>query len=83
MSRGDRREDIFLDDVDRHDFNLEQSGLVSGRAGAPPRLDAGGPAKWPTGTTAFGEWHHSDVRVVAYTFTYQMFNQMVTVGNLK
>jgi len=42
-----------------------------------------GPASWPIGTTAPGEWHHSDFHQVAYTFTYQLFNQMVTVGNLK
>jgi len=42
-----------------------------------------GSAQYPAGTTAFGEWHHSDVRAVAYTFTYQLFNQMVAVGNLK
>jgi hypothetical protein len=40
-------------------------------------------AQWPIGTTAFGEWHHSDVRAVAYTFTHQLFDQMVTIGNLK
>ena len=28
-------------------------------------------------------WHHSDFHEMAYTFTYQLFNQMVTVGNLK
>lgn len=28
-------------------------------------------------------WHHSDLRVVAYTFTYQLFNQIVIAGNLK
>jgi hypothetical protein len=39
--------------------------------------------QYPIGTTAAGEWHHSDVRAVAYTFTYPLFNQMVTVGNLK
>jgi hypothetical protein len=42
-----------------------------------------GPARWPVGTAAFGEWHHSDFHQVAYTFTYQLFNQMVTTGNLK
>jgi hypothetical protein len=42
-----------------------------------------GSAQYPVGTTAFGEWHHSDVRAVAYTFTYKLFDQMVTVGNLK
>jgi hypothetical protein len=28
-------------------------------------------------------WHHSDIRVVAYTFTYQAFDELVTLGNLK
>lgn len=42
-----------------------------------------GPAKYPLGTTAYGEWHHSDVRAVAYTFTYPLFNEIVTLGNLK
>ena len=42
--------------------------------GRPPRQ---------AGVIASGEWHHSDVRAVAYTFTYKLFNQMVTVGNLK
>ena len=35
------------------------------------------------GAAAAGEWHHSDIEVVAYTFTYQLFNKMVTDGNLK
>jgi hypothetical protein len=42
-----------------------------------------GPALYPSGTTAAGEWHHSDVRAVAYPFTYLLFNQIATVGNLK
>lgn len=40
-------------------------------------------AQYPLGTTAAGEWHHSDVRAVAYTFTYTLFNQMVVLGNLQ
>jgi hypothetical protein len=44
--------------------------------------DRGAP-NYPPDTTAYGEWHHSDVRAVAYPFTYLLFNQMVTVGNLK
>ena len=40
-------------------------------------------AKYPTGTQAPGEWHHSDVEAVAYTFTYHLFDKMVTVGKLK
>jgi Alpha/beta hydrolase of unknown function (DUF900) len=35
------------------------------------------------GAAAAGEWHHSDIRAVAYTFTYKLFNQMVTLGNLR
>ena len=42
-----------------------------------------GAAKYPAGTQAPGEWHHSDVEAVAYTFTYHLFDKMVTVGNLK
>ena len=42
----------------------------------------GRPAR-TAGAVAAGEWHHSDNRAVAYTFTYKLFNQMVTVGNLK
>ena len=30
-----------------------------------------------------GKWHHSDFVQMAYTFTYQLFNQFVTTGNLK
>ncbi|HEX3625029.1 MAG TPA: hypothetical protein VH280_06315 [Verrucomicrobiae bacterium] len=42
-----------------------------------------GKAAYPLGTTAAGEWHHSDNRAVAYTFTYKLFNQMVNLGNLQ
>jgi hypothetical protein len=42
-----------------------------------------GAAAYPAGTPAAGEWHHSDNRAVAYTFTYKLFNKMVTVGNLQ
>jgi hypothetical protein len=35
------------------------------------------------GEAAAGEWHHSDVRAVAYTFTYKLFNEMVTIGKLQ
>ena len=41
------------------------------------------PPLYPVGTAAAGEWHHSDCRAVAYTFTYELFNQMVTIGNLQ
>jgi Alpha/beta hydrolase of unknown function (DUF900) len=52
------------------------------------QLENGWPAgrhapQWPPGTTAAGEWHHSDFHQVAYTFTYPLFNEMVTLGNLK
>jgi hypothetical protein len=29
------------------------------------------------------KWHHSDFQQMAYTFTYKLFNQFVTTGNLK
>jgi hypothetical protein len=45
---------------------------------------------WPSGrpqrqfgAVAPGEWHHSDIREVAYTFTYPLFNKMVILGGLK
>jgi pimeloyl-ACP methyl ester carboxylesterase len=41
---------------------------------------------WPQGRLNSREgnnWHHSDFHQVAYTFTYQLFNQIVTTGNLK
>jgi hypothetical protein len=42
---------------------------------------------WPvsrpqSGPEAF-KWYHSDFKDVAYTYTYKLFNQFVTVGNLK
>jgi hypothetical protein len=55
------------------DMQANENGWPPGR----------GKPHWPAGTTAFGEWHHSDVRAVAYTFTYQLFDNMATVGNLK
>ena len=40
---------------------------------------------WPQGRTGneVNKWHHSDFHEVAYTFTYKLFNQFVTTGNLK
>jgi len=40
---------------------------------------------WPQGRTGDeqNKWHHSDFHEVAYTFTYKLFNQFVTTGNLK
>ena len=41
---------------------------------------------WPTErmqTSERDNWHHSDFREVAYTFTYKLFNQFVTLGELK
>jgi hypothetical protein len=55
------------------DMQANENGWPIGR-GAP---------QYPIGTTAFGEWHHSDIRIVAYTFSYQTFNQIVNSGNLK
>jgi hypothetical protein len=40
---------------------------------------------WSQGRTngEQGKWHHSDFVQMAYTFTYGLFNQFVTTGNLK
>jgi hypothetical protein len=41
---------------------------------------------WPLGRLEQPEgdnWHHSDIRVMAYTFTYEVFNEIVNDGNLK
>jgi len=45
---------------------------------------------WPSGrppvqvgASAAGEWHHGDYQVVAYTYTYKLFNQIIALGNLK
>jgi hypothetical protein len=45
---------------------------------------------WPVGraarnfgAVAAGEWHHSDVHEVAYTYIYKLFNEVVADGNLK
>lgn len=51
--------------------SVYENGWPAGR----PQLQAGNPAA--------GEWHHSDFQQVAYTFTYPLFSQLVTLGNLK
>jgi alpha-tubulin suppressor-like RCC1 family protein len=43
---------------------------------------------WPLGRGAQNpaeavNWHHSDIRVVAYPFTYNVFNEIVNDGNLR
>jgi hypothetical protein len=67
---------------------IPDSGIVAGNSDMQAIYENG----WPLGrgkssgiygAAAAGEWHHSDVRAVAYTFTYKLFNQMATVGNLK
>lgn len=67
---------------------VPDSGIVEGNFDMQLSYENGwpadrGPAQYPPGTTAAGEWHHSDNRAVAYTFTYKLFNQMVTLGNLR
>jgi hypothetical protein len=42
----------------------------------------GWPAARSTGAEAF-KWHHSDFDYVAYPFTYQLFNNITILGNLK
>ena len=41
---------------------------------------------WPAGFRTGSEttsWHHSDIKVVAYTYTHKAFDQIATQGNLK
>ena len=47
-------------------------------------FESGWPAErsQPTDDEAY-KWHHSDFDYVAYPFTYKLFNQIVTSGNLK
>jgi hypothetical protein len=44
---------------------------------------ASGRGQVRVGASAAGEWHHGDYEVVAYTYTYKLFGEMVTLGNLK
>jgi hypothetical protein len=55
-------------------FDMQASYENGWPLGRPPQK---------VGITAPGEWWHSDFHQVAYTFTYQLFNQLATVGNLK
>ena len=45
-------------------------------------FENGWPSARSTGFEAY-KWHHSDFDYVAYPFTYKVFNQIVTSGNLK
>jgi hypothetical protein len=54
-----------------HNFNMTSSDYENGW-----------PAVRSTGDEAF-KWYHSDFDYVAYPFTYKLFNQIVTLGNLK
>jgi hypothetical protein len=59
---------------DTHNFDM-QGTLENGWPAARPILQVG--------NSAAGEWHHSDCRQIAYTFTYQLFDKLATLGNLK
>jgi hypothetical protein len=58
-----------LDDEDRN-FNMQQL------------YENGWPADRMS-TSETNNWHHSDFRQVAYTFTYQLYTNFVYFGNLK
>ena len=58
------------------DRNLDMQALYeNGWASARPSVSVG--------ASAFGEWHHSDYQVVAYLYTHELFDEIVTLGNLK
>lgn len=62
------------ENLTQNNFDM-QSQLENGWPAGRPRLQFGNPAA--------GEWHHSDFHQVAYTFTYPLFNEIATLGNLK
>jgi hypothetical protein len=39
-----------------------------------------GVQQWPNKD---GEWHHSDVKVVAYSYVYQLYDNIVNNGGLQ
>jgi len=55
-------------------FDMQASFENNWPSGRPPQK---------VGALAQGEWWHSDFQQAAYTFTYKLFNQFVTLGNLK
>jgi len=57
-----------------HNFDMQGTFENGWPAGRPPRQ---------VGIAAAGEWHHSDCHQIAYTFTYELFDKFVTLGNLK
>jgi hypothetical protein len=57
-----------------HNFDMQGAFENGWAAGRPTRT---------TGVAAAGEWHHSDCRQIAYTFTYQLFDKFTTLGNVK
>jgi hypothetical protein len=72
---GANRVDRFAPDgePDRN-FDMQQQFQNGWPSGRPPRQ---------VGFAGAGEWHHSDFREVAYTFTYKLFKEIVNDGNLK
>jgi len=74
---------IFDEDLGTYAWAWQEKnkGLMSGNS-----FESGWPSSRPSrevGAIASGEWHHSDLCVIAYPFVYQLFNQLVTSGNLK
>jgi hypothetical protein len=59
---------------DKRNYDM-QGELENGWPAARPKLQVG--------NSAAGEWHHSDCRQIAYPFTHNLFDDMVTLGNLK
>jgi len=65
-----------------HVGRLAPSGQPDRNFDMKTQLENGWPASKSTGAEAFN-WYHSDFKDVAYLYTYKLFNQMVTFGNLK
>ena len=65
--------------------NLDEPG-VTHNFDMQALYENGWPSSRPTrlvGASAPGEWHHSDIRVVSYTYTHGLFDKLVDTGNLK
>ena len=58
------------------------AGIVAGNTDMQT-LENNWPAVRMQNNTELNKWHHSDCRQVAYTFTYQLFDNIVTMGELQ
>jgi hypothetical protein len=63
-------------------LSLEQLGVERNFL-MPDLFKNGWPSERPASGTEAGKWYHSDVREVAYTYIYKLFDEIVNDGNLE